>query len=98
MSIDPAFTILPQPFRTTSFPGITASVPRATADPGTLSIYTTTTTSASGSGSGIPGVSTWSDRGGISIYTDVRTTGTPRVAYGVGAELGKVSNGLVNYY
>jgi hypothetical protein len=82
-----AFTILPQPFRTSSYPGAT-SIPRATADPGTLSRYTTTTTSATTSESVTSRVSSWSDRGGISVYTDVRTTGTPRLA----AEYGTISN------
>ena len=82
-----AFTILPQPFRTSSFPGAT-SIPRATADPGAISSYTTITASPSVSESAISSVSNWSDRSGISIYTDVRTTGTPRLA----AELGTVSN------
>ena len=85
-----AFTILPQPFRTSSFSGA-ASIPRATAEPGTISSYTTITTSPSVSESAISDVSSvsnWSDRGGISVYTDVRTTGTPRLA----AELGTLSN------
>jgi hypothetical protein len=82
-----AFTILPQPFRASSYPGAT-SIPRATADPGTLSQYTTTTTSTTTSKSAISSVSSWSDKGGISVYTDVRTTGTPRLA----AELESVSN------
>jgi len=74
-----AFTILPQPFRISLYPGAT-SIPRATADPGTISSYTTTTTTPSVSESAISRISSWSDKGGIAVYTDVRTMGTPRLA------------------
>ena len=83
-----AFTLLPQPFRTTSLPDITANpIPHATADSGTLTIHTTITSiGASTEPEAITGTESWSDNGGQSVYTDVRTTGTPRVA-GLSAEL-----------
>lgn len=83
-----AFTLLPQPFRATSFPGLTPKlIPHATADPGTLTIHTTITSiGASSEPVAITGTESWSDHGGQSVYTDVRTTGTPRVA-GLSAEL-----------
>ena len=83
-----AFTLLPQPFRATSIPGVTPGlIPHATADPGTLTIHTTITSiGASTEPEAITGIESWSDHGGMSVYTDVRTTGTPRVA-GLSAEL-----------
>lgn len=80
-----AFTLLPQPFRATSLPDITAKpIPHATADPGTLVTFATTTSTKASESIEITGFTSWSDHGGLSVYTDVRTTGTPRVA-GLGA-------------
>jgi len=92
-----AFTIggLPPTFQPTSLPGITASIPRATVDPGTLPQSTTaslTITSESEIGK------SWSDRSAVSVYTDVRITGTPRVAGVAGPGPGTMSNRLVIYY
>lgn len=82
-----AFTLLPQPFRATSLPDITAKpIPHATADPGTLVTFATTTSNKVSESLEITEFTSWSDHGGLSVYTDVRTTGTPRVA-GLSAEL-----------
>ena len=92
-----AFTIggLPPTFQPTSLPGIAASIPRATVDPGTLPQSTTASLTIT---SELEIGKSWSDRGAVSVYTEVRTTGTPRVAVGTGPGPGTVSNRLVSFY
>jgi hypothetical protein len=84
-----ALTILPKQSRATTIPGITVSpIPHATADPGTLTIHiTTTSTSIQSESESIAEFKNWSGIGGLSVYTDVRTTGTPRRA-GLGVSPG----------
>jgi hypothetical protein len=83
-----AFTLLPHAFHTSSITGtIPTAIPHATADPATISPSPTGRINDDTDTVGtLSGIIVCSDGGSISVYTDVRTKGTPRVA-GLGKEI-----------